>query len=45
MSSVLSFFLAILSASAFQHETADPGARTVQIVYESDTRGYYQPCG
>lgn len=24
---------------------ADTGTRTVQLVYESDTRGYYLPCG
>jgi len=23
----------------------EPGDRAVQIVYESDTRGYYLPCG
>ena len=41
----MSLALAFLSASAFQPTGANPGARSVQIVYESDTRGYYQPCG
>ncbi len=25
--------------------TREPGTRSVQVVYESDTRGYYLPCG
>ena len=45
VSGFLLFLLIILPASAIQTHTADPGARTVQIVYESDVRGYYLPCG
>ena len=43
--SFLSILFVILSAPAVLRQTADAGTRPVQIVYESDTRGYYLPCG
>ena len=43
------FLLVVLAAatavSAALGILGEPGDRAVQIVYESDTRGYYLPCG
>ena len=37
------FFIMVSTSPLAQ--TPDSGARTIQLVYESDTRGYYLPCG
>jgi hypothetical protein len=35
--------LAVFLSSS--RRSGEAGSRTVQLVYESDTRGYYLPCG
>ena len=37
-------FFTMLTSSPLG-QTPDSGVRTIQLVYESDTRGYYLPCG
>jgi hypothetical protein len=39
------FVLVVMLAAALPAPPAKTGQTTVQIVYESDTRGYYLPCG
>jgi len=47
--SMRGFLLVVLAAvtavTAALGMLGEPGERAVQIVYESDTRGYYLPCG
>ncbi len=38
-------FLGLSALIVASRRTADIGERTIQVVYESDTRGYYLPCG
>ena len=33
------------AVSSASHQTTEAGRHAVQLVYESDTRGYYLPCG
>jgi hypothetical protein len=41
----LTVFLAGSLAAAASGVLGEKDQRTVQVVYESDTRGYYLPCG
>ena len=48
MSGRVSSLIAVMGLTALvsiSARSSDTGARRVQVVYESDTRGYYLPCG
>ncbi len=38
-------WVAVLAGAAVTGPPADEGGTTVQLIYHSDTRGYYLPCG
>ena len=42
---LLVVFATATAVSAARGILGEPGDRAIQIVYESDTRGYYLPCG
>jgi hypothetical protein len=35
----------VVTSAPFELVRGQQGYKTVRIVYHSDTRGYYQPCG